>query len=117
MKRLMFVPVACLLLAGCNNQTDNKKSEKKHAEKEGCKVVCPEHSADWVISAKVKEAIMADTDLSARARIMSVSTTDGVVTLGGVVRSQAEADKAIKVAKSIEGVKKVKSMLTIKSKT
>ncbi len=114
----MFVPVACLLLTGCNNQTGNKKPEMSAKEKkEGCKVVCPEHSADWIISAKVKEAIMADSELSARARIMSVSTTDGVVTLGGTVISQAEADKAIKVAKSIEGVKKVKSMLKIKPKT
>lgn len=113
----MFIPVACLVLAGCNSNTDHKKSEKSHKEKEGCKLVCPEHSADWVISAKVKEAIMTDSDLSARARIMSVSTTDGVVTLGGTVHSQEEADKAIKVAKSIEGVKKVKSMLKIKPKT
>ncbi len=109
----MFVPAACLLLTGCNNQMENKPMEKKEA----CNVEQPEQSADWAISGKVKEAIMTDSDLSARAHIMSVSTTDGVVTLGGTVASQEEADKAINIAKSIPGVKSVKSMLKIKPKT
>jgi hyperosmotically inducible protein len=43
-----------------------------------------------------------------------VETTNGVVHLTGDVKSKAEADKAIEIAKKVDGVKKVKSDLVVK---
>ncbi len=40
---------------------------------------------------------------------MKVETKNGIVTLTGAVATQAEHDKAVAVAKGIEGVKSVKS--------
>jgi osmotically-inducible protein OsmY len=47
---------------------------------------------------------------------INVDTNDGNVTLTGTVNSKAEADRAIELARSVEGVKSVKSNLTIKNR-
>ena len=70
MKKLLLLPAACLAFTACSSDSHPKHHDKK-AEKH-------EHSADWVISGKVKEAILLDSELSVRARFISVSTTDGV---------------------------------------
>ena len=46
---------------------------------------------------------------------IDVDTKNGVVTLTGTVESQAEADKAVSVAKGIRGVTNVKSKLKVGS--
>jgi hypothetical protein len=47
---------------------------------------------------------------------INVDTKQGHVTLTGTVNSKAEADKAVAIAKGVEGVKSVTPRLTIKSK-
>lgn len=114
MKKLLFVPAACILFTGCNNNHDQQ--EKRGECNMGQNGHSQEQSADWIITGKVKEAIMMDSELSLRARLMSISTTDGVVTLGGTVASMDEADKAVRVAQGVEGVKSVNNQLKIKPK-
>ena len=71
-------------------------------------------SADWEITTKVKGSIMASGDsLSASARMVSVSTTDGVVTLTGTVASRDEMHKVVKIVQNVSGVKSVVSQLTV----
>jgi len=63
--------------------------------------------SDTWITTKVKSDLLA-TDNVAGSDI-KVETKNGVVWLSGLVKTQAEHDKAVSVAKGIEGVKKVES--------
>lgn len=63
--------------------------------------------SDTWITTKVKSSLLT-TDGVAGTDI-NVSTTNGVVTLAGVLDSQAAVDRAIQVARDIEGVVNVDS--------
>ena len=45
---------------------------------------------------------------------IDVDTKDNVVTLNGTADTQAHADKAVTVAKGVDGVKSVENRLTVK---
>ena len=75
----------------------------------------PSNSSDWQLTLKVKEAILSDSLLSPSNRFVSVSTTDGVVTLTGKVSSQEQMKQIIKKAEGISGVKRVDNQMTISS--
>ncbi len=66
---------------------------------------------DATITTRVKTALLNDPDVGGLR--IDVDTTVGVVTLSGVVKSQAEADKAMALARKIDGVKDVKSTLQV----
>ncbi len=51
-----------------------------------------------------------------RDSTINVDVDNAVVTLKGTVATKAEADKAISVAKGIDGVKDVKSVLKVEPK-
>lgn len=61
---------------------------------------------------KTKAALATTNEL--RDSTINVDVDNAVVTLKGSVATKAEADKAISVAKGIEGVKDVKSVLAVK---
>jgi hyperosmotically inducible protein len=89
---------------GHADETESKV--KEGAEKAGTAV------KDTAITTDVKARFAADTTVSALS--IKVETTNGVVHLTGDVKSKAEADKAIEIAKKVDGVKKVKSDLVVK---
>lgn|SRR3989338_3681637 len=60
---------------------------------------------DTWITSKVKSSFVADTSLSALD--IKVETNQGVVSLSGMVGSDAERDLAISTAQGIKGVKAV----------
>jgi osmotically-inducible protein OsmY len=66
---------------------------------------------DATITTRVKTSLLNDPDV-ATLRI-DVDTFKGVVTLSGAVKSAAERDKAIALARKIGGVTDVKSTLQI----
>lgn len=66
---------------------------------------------DATITTRVKTALLNDPDVGGLR--IDVDTTVGVVTLSGVVKNQAEAEKAIALARRIDGVKDVKSTLQV----
>jgi osmotically-inducible protein OsmY/cell division protein FtsB len=68
--------------------------------------------SDTAITAKVKAGLAAEPDLSALA--IKVETEKGVVMLSGFVESKAEADRAEKLAKGVDGVTRVKSTIKVK---
>ncbi len=68
--------------------------------------------SDAAITAKVKAGLAAARDTSALA--IKVETEKGVVMLSGFVESKAEAERAEKVAKDVDGVANVKSTLKVK---
>lgn len=69
-------------------------------------------TADSVITTKVKADIFKEPDLKAMA--IHVETEKGVVMLSGFVESKADADKAVRVARSVEGVTDVQSAIKVK---
>ena len=71
-----------------------------------------EYVDDSVITTKVKSAIFNDSTL--KVNEINVETFKGVVQLSGFVRSQADIDQAVKVARGITGVKSVKNDMRIK---
>jgi hypothetical protein len=71
-----------------------------------------EYVDDSVITAKVKTAIFNDASL--KVNEINVETFKGVVQLSGFVRSQADIDKAVQVARGVAGVKSVKNDMRIK---
>ncbi len=68
---------------------------------------------DFTISTQVKIELLADPDLGGLR--LDASTLDGVVTLSGTVRSQADAERAVAAARRVQGVRGVKSELKIAS--
>lgn len=62
---------------------------------------------DTWITTKVKADLLASSNVPGTE--IKVETVNGVVTLSGTVASQAEKDKALKVAKGIKGVKTVEA--------
>jgi hyperosmotically inducible protein len=66
---------------------------------------------DMTVSTEVKIAMIADREVGV-FRIDAL-TDHGVVTLSGTVDNQQEADHAVAVAKSVKGVRSVKSVLKV----
>jgi osmotically-inducible protein OsmY len=66
---------------------------------------------DATITARVKTALLNDPDVGGLK--IDVDTFKGVVTLSGSVKSQAEATRAVAVARNTSGVTDVKSTLQI----
>ena len=64
------------------------------------------------LTAKIKSKMALDDHVSATA--IHVETDDGVVTLSGTVRSTAEHDRAVQLARETEGVKRVVDRLHIR---
>jgi hyperosmotically inducible protein len=71
--------------------------------------------ADTALTAKVKAALIAETDVEA-ARI-NVDSRDGAVKLAGTQAAQAAVERAVSLARSIDGVKSVDNQLTVDAST
>jgi len=67
--------------------------------------------SDSALTAKIKSKMALDDTV--RARAVDVSTTDRVVTLSGTVRSQAEHDRVVQLARETDGVTKVIDRLSL----
>jgi osmotically-inducible protein OsmY len=84
-----------------NGKPDN--SEKMHAKGEKAE----QKVSDSWITTKVKSSLA--TTRGVNAFEITVTTTNGVVSLNGLVDTPAERDRAIQVAQDIRGVNKVDS--------
>ena len=71
-----------------------------------------EYVDDAVITAKVKAAVLAEPSL--KSAEINVETSKGRVQLAGFVRSRADINKAVEVAKGVKGVKSVKNDMILK---
>ena len=74
-----------------------------------------ENVGDAVITTKIKAEFAKDKQVSALK--IKVDTDDkGVVTLSGNAKSNAEADKAVKIAGDTKGVSSVKNEIKVQAK-
>ena len=71
-----------------------------------------EYIDDTVITTKVKAAILEDP--LTKVLEIKVKTFKGEVQLSGFVGSQAEANRAIELARAVEGVKSVRNDMVVK---
>lgn len=71
-----------------------------------------EYVDDTVITTKVKAAVLNEPTL--KSAEVNVETFKGVVQLSGFVRSQADINRAIEVARGVPGVKSVKNDMRLK---
>ena len=68
---------------------------------------------DATITTRVKTVLLNDTQVAATK--IDVSTTGGIVTLSGSVKSKADEARAIQLARQVTGVRDVKSTLVVPS--
>lgn len=68
--------------------------------------------SDTVITTKVKAEFAKDKTVSA-SNIKVDTDSNGMVQLSGTAKSQAEADEAVRIAKSVKGVTSVKNDIVI----
>ncbi len=71
-----------------------------------------EYIDDTVITTKVKAAVLNEPSL--KSAEINVETFKGVVQLSGFVSSEADINKAVEVARSVEGVTSVKNDMRLK---
>ena len=69
-------------------------------------------ASDTALTTKVKASLLAQPELKSLG--IHVETEKGVVMLSGFVESKAEAAKALKAAKEVDGVRSVKSAIKVK---
>jgi osmotically-inducible protein OsmY len=87
--------------------------EAKAAETRAMKNEGPgEYVDDSVITAKVKAAVFEEPSL--KSTEINVTTYKGIVQLHGFVRSHANIDEAVEVARKVKGVKSVKNDMIVK---
>lgn len=103
--------LATLVLPAHAQDAQNEPEEEKGAARTTADA--SEQMDDTWITTKVKADLLVTEDAPGTA--IDVDTKNGVVTLTGTVESQAEADKAVSVAKGIKGVTDVKSKLKVGS--
>ena len=92
-------------VAGVKN-IENKVSLKGAAATVGNKV------DDGIVTTKVKAALLADANV--KSFDIAVVTRKGEVQLSGFVDNQSQIDRAIEVARGIEGVRSVSNEMSIK---
>jgi hyperosmotically inducible periplasmic protein len=85
------IVIAVLILMGCTAMTGRQSAG--------------EAVDDTAITAKVKSSLLADSVVSAST--IDVDTTNGAVSLNGIVKSEQERQRAIQLAQSTQGVRVV----------
>lgn len=107
------IPLICLVALMSSRCTATKNTGVAVGEgaKEAAQQV-NQTATDASITAAVKMKMADDPMVSASE--INVDTTDGNVTLNGTVQNSSEAGKAVSLAKSVDGVKSVKSNLVVR---
>jgi osmotically-inducible protein OsmY len=72
-----------------------------------------ESEGDRTITQNIRKSIVDNDQLSTNAQNVKIITSDGVVTLRGPVKSEAEKSTIASVAQKTPGVKKVENLLEI----
>jgi len=94
-----FVLVMLMVAFGACGSTSKQESTGEYVD-------------DTVITTKVKSLLAADDFL--KSFQISVETYKGTVQLSGSVGSQKAVDKAVEIARGVNGVKSVKNNLIVK---
>lgn len=129
MRTIGFVIAVALAAFGCEKADglDSSKDKSSHpvaadnTEKNqrdrGSMTLTPgdqgENDVDRGITQKIRQALIKDDALSMTAKNVKIITANGVVTLRGPVKSEAERDSINTISKQIEGVARVDNQLEV----
>ncbi len=100
---------ALSLLSGCG---DSKNADITAAAPPAASTSVGTKIDDGVVTTKVKSALLADPDV--KSFDVKVETRAGEVLLSGFVNSQAQVDRAIAIARGVEGVTAVANKMDLK---
>jgi hyperosmotically inducible periplasmic protein len=106
---VIFSGAALFLVSGCDSRQADTRATAPAATSVGTEI------DDGVVTAKVKSALLADPDI--KSFDFKVETRKGEVMLSGFVGNQAQVDRAILIARSVEGVKAVANNMNLKEGT
>jgi hyperosmotically inducible protein len=117
----LFAPLlipAVLSIAACNRTASESESNMAAASSVNAGSTAPTTTIgvkidDSVITTKVKSALLADDYV--KSMDVKVETRKSVVMLSGFADNQAQIDRAMMVAGTVEGVTSVDNQLSIKS--
>ncbi len=111
---------AVLGLAACGDRTPGDSTTTSRAPSTSTAPASPAAPAtgptagqrvdDATLTAKVKTALLAESNVPGTA--INVDTKGGQVTLRGRVENKSQIDRAVEVAKRVEGVQRVDNQLT-----
>jgi hypothetical protein len=107
--------LSCFGLAACNQQSpsglpSSSPGPTSQAPAGGSSTI-GQKVDDAAITAKVKATLLASNDVSGTD--ISVETNAGRVTLTGKVKDQAQVDRAVAMARAIDGVVDVENLLLV----
>lgn len=108
--RFIFSGAALILVSGCDTQKADTRATAPATAPVATSVGT--EIDDGVVTAKVKSALLADPDI--KSFDLKVETRKGEVMLSGFVSNQAQVDRAILVARGVEGVKAVANKMDLK---
>ena len=75
-----------------------------------------ENAEDLTITQQIRKGVMAGDDISSDGKNVKIITVQGVVTLRGPVRTEQERTEIARVAKQVDGVKRVENQLEVAAK-
>jgi hyperosmotically inducible protein len=114
---LLCVPVFTLAaIAQDTPAADNTK--KNQRDRSGDKKTSGDQSnssQDVKITAAIRRAVVRDHSLSMTAKNVKIITANGMVTLRGPVKSDAEKAKIVELAQSAAGNAKIDNQLEVKA--
>ena len=98
--------IATMTLGACN------KADRQEARTEGRQATAQASAAvdDAAITTKVKAALLADDQV--KGTQINVDTNGGTVKLTGTLDSATQVQRAMEIAKGVNGVQKVENNLT-----
>jgi len=99
-KKILALPVLVLSLAACS-MFEGRETAGQYVD-------------DTTITAKVKEAFVADPKV--KAMQVNVETMQGVVQLSGFVDSSRTEQRAVDLAQKVNGVKSVNDAIIVRAK-
>ncbi len=97
--------VMTIFIAGCNKPQDATGTPPP-------KTTLGTEIDDSVVTGRVKSALLADPDV--KGFDFKVETRKGEVQMSGFVDSQTQIDRAIEVARGVEGVKSIDNKVSVK---
>lgn len=117
---VVALSLSALFLTGCGKTEDKAPAPGEAPTAAAPAAPAPEAKTtvgttidDSAITTKVKSSLLADADV--KGLDIKVETNKGEVQLSGFVDSQAQIDRAMSIARGVEGVNNVQNNMTLKT--
>ena len=109
-RTVIFSGAALILVSGCDSRDTDTRATAPAATPATTSIGT--EIDDGIVTAKVKSALLADPDV--KSFDLKVETRKGEVMLSGFVGNQVQVERAILVARGVEGVKTVTNKMDLK---